>query len=153
MTEARLYRRLLAFLYDALIVLALWLVSGLIALGLHGGDPPSVLTTQVVLICVISGYFTISWVRHGATAGMRAWRLKLVCCDGSKVSAKTACFRCIICLMCLAPLALPLFSKLFIRSDRTIYDKLAQTRVIDLRFSQASTATVSAQEKASKLKK
>lgn len=152
MTDAKLYRRLLAFLYDALIVLALWLVSGLIALGLHGGQPPSVLTTQVVLICVIGGYFIISWVRHGATAGMRAWRLKLVRCDGSRISTKAALFRGIVCLLCLAPLALPLFTKLWIKSDQTIYDKLTQTRVLDLRSNQASIVTEGAPEEASKSK-
>ena len=133
MTDAKLHRRLLAFLYDALIVLALWLVSGLIALGLHGGQPPHIFTTQSVLIFVVSGYFITSWVRHGATAGMRAWRLKLVGLDGSTIGFKSACIRTVVCLLCLAPLALPLFTKWFLRSGQTIYDQIAKTRVIDLR--------------------
>lgn len=128
--QATLMKRLLAWLYDALIVIALWLVSGLIAVGLSGGSVANSFLTQSVVIIVIGGYFVISWSRLGATAGMRAWRLELVSTNDSRLSASQALIRLAWCIVLGAPLLLGLLTAMFYDDRRPIYDRVSNTRVI-----------------------
>lgn len=129
---ARIHRRLFAFVYDALIVLALWLVSGLLAVGLSGGDVAPKVLTQAVVVMLIGGYFVISWHRTRATAGMRAWRLQVVNEDGSPLSWRQALIRAGYCTLFLAPLILPIFSAWLDPTKRTVYDRASRTRMIEI---------------------
>jgi uncharacterized RDD family membrane protein YckC len=82
--------RLLALLYDALPVIALWMLAstaftlGYTFLGHHPAReniaPFSALQWLLWLCCwVITGlYAVLSWRRGGQTLGMRPWRLQLV---------------------------------------------------------------------------
>ena len=128
---ARIHRRALAWIYDALIVVALWMVSGLISVAIVGGSVAPRWLTLSVLTAVIGSYFAISWTRIGATAGMRAWRLRVVGFHG-KLTFRESTKRLGYCLLCLAPIPLMLLPGL-LRSDRaTIYDRLSQTQVREL---------------------
>ena len=87
--------RLLAMLYDALPVVALWmLVSTPFTLGYTfiGHHPPndniapfSTLAWLLWLCCwgVTGLYAVLSWRRGGQTLGMRPWRLQLVDLSGN----------------------------------------------------------------------
>jgi len=86
--------RLLALLYDALPVLALWMLvsaaftAGYTFLGHHDPReniaPFSLLWWLLWLACwlVAGAYATASWRRGGQTLGMRPWRLRMVGADG-----------------------------------------------------------------------
>lgn len=128
--QANLIKRLLAWLYDALVVIALWLVSGLIAVGLSGGSVANSLLTQSIVIVVIGGYFTISWSRLGATAGMRAWRLELISTNGSRLSVSQALIRLAWCIVMGAPLLIGLLTALLYADRHTAYDRVSNTRVL-----------------------
>ncbi len=78
---APVWKRLLAWVYDGLILTALWLVSGLVAALLAGGEAPPWLVRTIVLMSSVA-YFGWSWKVGGKTAGMRAWRLRVVRVDG-----------------------------------------------------------------------
>ena len=85
--------RLLALLYDALPVIALWMLAstaftvGYTVLGHHPAReniaPFSALQWLLWSCCwVITGlYAVLSWRRGGQTLGMRPWRLKVVAAD------------------------------------------------------------------------
>lgn len=80
--------RLLALVYDFFPALALWFVTGAIALALHGGAPVRADTVAgwlefVALWAVTGVYATLSWRRGGQTLGMRAWRLRVVGPEGT----------------------------------------------------------------------
>ena len=87
-TQARycgLFRRLLAMTYDGLIVIALLLLAGLVALpftgpGVRAGRDP---LFTLYLVLVWFAYFGWCWRQSGATLGMRAWRVRLVTATGS----------------------------------------------------------------------
>ena len=75
--------RLLALVYDLFPALALWFVTGAVAVALHRGEPvhadtPAGWLELVVLWLVTGAYATLSWRRGGQTIGMRPWRLRVV---------------------------------------------------------------------------
>ena len=70
-------RRLGALLYDSLLILAIWMITALIAVLVRGEavNPFVMQIISVVEVVVFYGYF---WADRGQTLGMRAWRLVLV---------------------------------------------------------------------------
>lgn len=73
-----LLRRTFAFLYDSLLLIAVFFIVTAVLLNLTDGRPiqhPSF----YALLWVIGGvFFTSFWKRGGQTLGMRAWHLRLI---------------------------------------------------------------------------
>ena len=83
-TPAGLARRLVALLYDALLVVALAFVVTFAMLPLTHGE--AILTSSQgaiggayrALLCAVAfGYFGWCWTRTGQTLGLKAWRMRL----------------------------------------------------------------------------
>jgi uncharacterized RDD family membrane protein YckC len=73
----------MALVYDALPVLALWLLASALVLALRGGTPVQPWTwmfwlQNLLLWAIAGGYVVSSWRRGGQTLGMRPWRLRVV---------------------------------------------------------------------------
>ena len=128
-SSAPIWKRLLAHVYDALIVTALILIAGLIASVLAQGEAPAWLT-QILIIMLVSGYFWWSWCKGGKTAGMRAWRLRVVDIHGEPLTQSVAFKRLLFCILTLAPTALLLLTGRLSPTNQTLYDRLSKTRVI-----------------------
>lgn len=81
---AAAYKRLLAMLYDALIVFAVVAVGTVVLMPFTGGEaiPRGHLGYQAWLLFLVMAYFIISWTRAGQTVGMRAWHLHLIDANG-----------------------------------------------------------------------
>jgi len=93
---APLWRRLAAGLYDFFPVLALWMVTGAIALAATHGEmdvrhPP--IAYRVALFAVTAAYFVFSWRYGGQTLGGRAWSLRVRASDGNTLSLGMAALR------------------------------------------------------------
>lgn len=105
-----LWRRLLALIYDLLLVTAIVMVVGLVCQGITGGNVVSndghariAWWYQPVQAVVVSAYFLASWLRGGQTLGMRPWRIRLTNDQGGRLSPKQAVVRLLVAA---APLAL-----------------------------------------------
>jgi uncharacterized RDD family membrane protein YckC len=127
--NAPIWKRLLAFVYDGLIVTALALISALIASWLSQGEAPAWLTRLIISISV-GGYFWWSWSYGGKTTGMLAWRLRLVGLEGEPITNDVAFKRLIICVITLAPIGVTLLTGKLSPTGQTFYDLLSKTRVI-----------------------
>ncbi|HEX3122558.1 MAG TPA: RDD family protein [Rhodanobacteraceae bacterium] len=136
-TPAGLPLRLLAALYDALPVLALWFVAAILALALTGGTLdvhrlPHKMLVQTLLLVFTATYFVISWQRGGQTIGMRPWRLRVVSADGGPLNARQALLRFFVSLISLAAAGLGFWWALFDAKNRTWHDIAAGTVVVRL---------------------
>lgn len=116
---APLWRRLIASVYDGLLLLGLWFASALIDLLLRDqllGLPRHWLWMQLLFFGVGLGFFGASWTRGGQTLGMRVWRLQVRRLDGAPLHWPVATVRFTAMLatwmMVLAPslLLLPRFA-------------------------------------------
>lgn len=129
---AGLARRLASIVYESLIVLALLLVASLAFLLL---SPNAAATAarplfQAYLLTVIGLYFTWFWTHGGQTVAMRAWRLRLLRCDGGPLSWRDAWLRFILALPLLGLGGLGLLWALLDRDGRFLHDRLAGTMIV-----------------------
>lgn len=126
-------------LYDVFPLLGLWIVAaGLWVLALHSlYDPqrPDFLLRGLLdlwLLVVTAAYFVVSWLRVGATIGMRAWRIRLQRADGGKLEPRRAIARFVLALLSLAALGCGFWYAYFDAERRTWHDRMCGTRMVRL---------------------
>ena len=128
--------RLLAAVYDALPVLALWLLVSAIVMLLHGNRPFAPLSLgQIalwVLCWLVTGlYATASWRRGGQTLGMRPWRLRVLGTDtGTIASWRALWIRYAIAWISLLALGLGFLWSLIDPQRRTWHDIASRTSLV-----------------------
>jgi uncharacterized RDD family membrane protein YckC len=130
---APLWRRLAACLYDVFPVLALWMATGAIAIGVSGGamdvrHPP--LAYRLALLGVTLAYFVLSWVFGGQTLGARAWRVRVAAADGNPPRLPAALLRGAVALVSIAALGLGFVWALIDARHRTWHDLAAGTALV-----------------------
>jgi uncharacterized RDD family membrane protein YckC len=113
-TPCPLWRRLLALVYDLLIVVAIVMVVGLLCQLATGGKLIRTGATTIVPIwyqalqgVVVAAYFISSWRRGGQTLGMRPWRIRVTRDDGGTPTLQQALIRVLVAA---APLVLLLLA-------------------------------------------
>lgn len=122
-------RRVLAMIYDALVVVALLLLATALALLAGSGkvtagrDPLFSLYLSTVWFL----YFAWCWRRGGMTVGMRAWRIVLSSEDGSHVGWGQCAIRFLVAILSAACLLLGFLWALFDSSKRTWHDRASRT--------------------------
>lgn len=129
-------KRLAALLYDVFILFSIMILATLIILPINHFKPipPKQPLYQGYLVLIAIAYYFLSWYKGGQTIGLRAWNLKLISVDYKPLQFKQLFKRILFAipsmLFCLVGLLWALVDK----QKQTLYDKLSETRVIDLRF-------------------
>lgn len=135
---ATLTYRLLAVLYDAMPLAALWFATAALGLLLRGGEPvtPNTLAAGLefgAMLLTSFGYLGISWRRGGQTLGMRAWRLSLLNQDGSAtVSWAQLAIRFVVAIASLMALGSGFLWSLLDSERRTWHDLASRTVLVRL---------------------
>jgi len=123
-------RRLLCMAYEALIVIALVLVGGLVGLalpsGVDGVEGLPRLTLQVWVGSLVGAYFAGCWWRFGQTLAMKTWRLLVTKADGTALSPLRALARL---LLAISTLPVGMLWPIIDRDRLFLHDRLAGTRV------------------------
>jgi uncharacterized RDD family membrane protein YckC len=128
-----LLRRLASIAYDSLL---LWGVLFLVSLPLPL-IPAEVrqlwwvhLSIQVYLLAVCFLFFGGFWVHGGQTLGMRAWRLRVACPDGSPVTWRSALIRFFAAILSWAALGLGFLWILLDKQQLAWHDRLSNSRLV-----------------------
>jgi uncharacterized RDD family membrane protein YckC len=134
-----LLKRLGAMLYDALLLVALYMGLTFAMLPLTGGEAITPQTHPVLehlyrlaLLAITAGFFGLSWTRRGQTLGMQSWRLKLVREDGALPRWRDAMLRLAAAALSWLPLGLGFLWILVDTQGRAWHDRLSRTRVVEL---------------------
>lgn len=133
--------RLLALVYDALPVLALWLLVGAaFTLGyLISGHPASeniapfsALQWLAWLCCwaVTGAYAVLSWRRGGQTLGMRPWRLRVADAQGRPATTRALLRRYVLGTISLLGAGAGFWWAWFDRDRLTLHDRFSGTRMV-----------------------
>lgn|SRR5690606_8514787 len=126
--------RLMAAVYDALILVAIWIMATLALMPFTGGaiDPP--LPWNIPFDLYIFGvsflYLGGLWRKTGQTLGARAWRLKVVAADGGRVSWREALLRAVTGTFAIALAGIAWLWMLFDRDGLALHDRLSGTRMV-----------------------
>ncbi len=131
-STASLWRRLVAMLYDTLIVLALLMLAGTLAVIVNGGHPikPGNPFFALYLVAIIFTYFAFSWIYGGQTIGMRVWRLSINTTDHEPMDLWHALLRFGFAIPSLSFAGLGLFWMLVDKEKRALYDRWSKTMIV-----------------------
>ena len=133
--------RLLALIYDALPVVALWmLISTAFTLAytflgdhaVHENIAPFSLLQWLLWLCcwfATGLYAVFSWRRGGQTLGMRPWRLKVMDSQGHAPSVRALCLRYAVASLSLLAAGLGFFWAWVDRQGLTWHDHASGTRL------------------------
>jgi uncharacterized RDD family membrane protein YckC len=133
MQNTGLLRRLAAIVYDALLLLALWIITILVFIGFNKGEAIETyqnLPLQVALATVSFAFFVGYWTRVGRTLGMQSWGLQLETPDGDKPTLATASVRFFAAILSWAPAGLGFLWQLWDKDKLTWHDRISGTRLV-----------------------
>lgn len=126
-------------MYDLFPLVGLWIVAAalwvLVFHNVYNPQHPQAALRALLggwLLVVGGGYFVVSWTRVGATIGMRAWKLRLVADDGTRMGAGAATLRYVLALVSLALLGCGFWYAWFDAERRTWHDRVCGTRMTRL---------------------
>ena len=120
--QPSLLRRLAAMVYDGLLVVAIWMCTGFVAVGLNGGESVSGPLFQSALFLITFGFFAYFWIRLGQTLGMQAWQLRVQTIDNRHINLKQALLRFMMAIVSFACGGLGFLWMLFSPSKATWHD-------------------------------
>jgi uncharacterized RDD family membrane protein YckC len=124
-----LARRLASMAYEALLIFAVAFFAAWVFFFASGGRDATRgalrIELQLFILVVLAAYFVWCWLRGGQTLAMRAWRIRLV-----NVTPGKAVLRFVLAL---ALLPVSILWALFDRDRQFLHDRLAGTRLIDVR--------------------
>jgi uncharacterized RDD family membrane protein YckC len=116
-------------LYDALLVLALWLFT-LFPMVAISNDMVYGPLVRSVLFLELYGFFAYFWIYRGQTLGMLAWRLQVVSNYGGRLTLIQATWRFIGALASFVTLGLGYLWMYLDPERRTWSDLLSSSRVL-----------------------
>ena len=131
---APLWRRLLAGVYDLLLILGLWMIAAwvMVVIASLSGLELDRRVNQIVLFLVGMGFYAGFWSRAGQTLGMRVWRLHVRRSDGAPPRWPIAVLRYCAAWFSLLALGLGMLWSLIDRQRRCWHDLVAGTEVIQM---------------------
>lgn len=129
---AGLLRRLLAAVYDLLLLIGLWMVATAAVLPFTHGEAVAAgqWLFRLYLGLIAFGFFGVFWTRDGQTLGMKAWRLRLQQPDGRPVTWRQAGIRFLVAGVSAAALGLGFAWQLIDRERRSWHDMASGTRLV-----------------------
>ncbi len=124
-----LLRRLMAVLYDGMLLLALWMGAGMLWIALQGGEaaPANDGLFRVYLLAVAYAFFVGFWVKAGRTLGMQAWRLRVVDADGKPITVKAASHRFVTAILSWLPAGAGFLWAMLDRDGLAWHDRLSKS--------------------------
>jgi uncharacterized RDD family membrane protein YckC len=139
-TIAGLMRRLAAMVYDGLILMAVLMAYGAIALTVkysvlgathvEGEKMELGVIGFAIMLVVVIAFYSFFWMRGGQTVGMKAWRLRLVNNQGLPVDLAQSIKRCIFACLSLGLGGMGYLWCLVDRNGMAAHDHLSGTQVV-----------------------
>lgn len=128
-TLPMMFRRGAAFLYDCLLLVALFFIITAIAVAFNHGN--AIQNFAYYLLLFIIGFLFFDWFwRHGGqTLGMRAWRIKVEGIDKQTITFRQSVLRYVTGFLLFG---VTLLSIPFSAQRTALHDQLSKTRIINI---------------------
>ena len=134
------FKRIIASVYDTLLLLSVILILGYISVFIFNGfdwtlpenpsDPLLPGWYAFLLICLSSwGFFSFFWIRGNKTLGMAVWKIEIYSIDGSNITLMQTLKRFICNIIIVATLGLPLLQIYFTKEKIAFNDIISRTRL------------------------
>ncbi len=139
-TPASFIKRLMAMVYDTLLVVALWMVIAAISVALNGGEAISIESSpratvalfNSALFCATFLFFGFFWTRNGQTLGMLAWRLRVQTMAGGRLSWGQSLVRFMLAIPSLGLFGIGFLWMLLTDERLALHDRWSSSCVVQL---------------------
>jgi uncharacterized RDD family membrane protein YckC len=130
--SAGLGRRALALIYEALLLVALAILSSLpFVMIVHEADRVAARPLfQLYLLTVAAAYFVWQWRGGGQTLAMKTWRMRLVTHESAPLSLRHAAIRFVFAVPGALLLGGGFLWALVDREGLFLHDRLAGTKIV-----------------------
>ena len=132
-----LVRRLMAIVYDVLLLLAVLFVTTTLAIALNHGeainDHPYYMVFVFIQLLISFIYYGWFWTHGGQTLGMKTWKMKLTTRSGGQLNLQQALVYFVAAMISWSALGLGYLWALFNHSRATWHDLIAQCMMRDTR--------------------
>ena len=126
-------RRFAAFVYDFFLIVAIWILSTIVAIAVFTeGEEIRGLPFQLLLLGEMFLFYAYFWNKIGQTLGMQVWKIQVENEGGQFLSWKESLLRFGFATITIAPLGLGFLWMLFDPERVTLYDRLSKTRAVYL---------------------
>ena len=143
--SAPLWRRLLALLYDNLIVLAIaFFVTFIYTLCFTWAAGENVQASEHRLILqwtllplqisCFMGFYSYFWLKNQATLGMQTWKICILSTNGHCLTLKQCLIRCIGAILSFSFLGLGYFWQLYDSQKLSWHDRLSNTKIVLIKY-------------------
>ena len=130
--NASLIKRLLAIIYDSLLVMAVWMLVGYIFITFNDGEAVTGPMFNSTVFLVTFLFFAFFWTRSGQTLGMLAWRLRVESDQGQPLNAKQALLRFMAAIFSALVFGLGYWWIMFDSNKLSWHDHWSNSRVVQL---------------------
>ena len=126
-TLSMMFRRTSAFLYDCLLLIALFFIITSIAIAFNHGNAIQGFAYYLFLFIVAFLFYDWFWRHGGQTLGMRAWRIKVESLDSQNITFKQSLSRYLtgFLLFGITLLYMP-----FSTQQTALHDRISKTRIV-----------------------
>ena len=141
---ANLIRRLMAILYDSMLLIGIIFAFGVIVFLLRklAGDDTMKAPRNILQVFITLGmwssciyFYLLCCVRNGQTLGMKSWKLHLYSKKQQDLTMKECFSRCLFAHISFGLLGLGYFWCLFDKKGRCVHDILSGTTVLVIKKS------------------
>ncbi|WP_047532459.1 RDD family protein [Methylotenera sp. N17] len=125
-------KRLMACVYELLILLALWMLLTWLFVSAFGDATHGLkhLLLQALLWLMTGLYFVVCWVKTGQTLAMQAWKMKVVGSDGQLLTLQQASVRYLLACLLTMAFGIGLLYMLFNQKRLFLHDRILHTQFV-----------------------
>lgn len=125
-------KRLMACVYELLILLALWMLLTWLFVSAFGDATHGLkhLLLQALLWLMTGLYFVVCWVKTGQTLAMQAWKMKVVGSDGQLLTLQQASVRYLLASLLTVAFGIGLLYMLFNQKRLFLHDRILHTQFV-----------------------
>ena len=137
MQPAGFLKRILALVYDSLLIGAIVLVLSLLLVFVNSGYPESGSFVSFIqfFILVFAGpiFYSYFWIANkGQTTGMQAWKIRLISINETKLNAKQTFIRCLISVISFLFFGIGYFWILYDKNNLSWSDIVTKTKIVKI---------------------
>lgn len=126
-------RRSAAMMYDAFLIVAIWMTSTtlLVALMSDGAEIKGILF-QLFLYAELASFYVYFWRATGQTLGMQVWKIQTLTREGELLGYRGCTVRFLAATVSVLPAGLGFLWMYFNKERLTLHDLVSNSRVVYL---------------------
>jgi len=129
-SKAGMLRRLLAMLYDAFLIVAIWMTSTTLVVALlTDGAELTGLCFKLFLYLQLAAFYIYFWKANGQTLGMQVWKIRVLTHEGELLGYRACTVRFLVATLSVLFAGIGFLWMIFNKERLTLHDIASGSQV------------------------